>query len=78
MTLCPSLLTVIPTSWFAQNAEETVDFALGTYVTDSEAGIRRFPYSTSAQTNPLRYSNLRQFRQVHGTFLSLPYNRNCV
>ncbi|RXW20286.1 hypothetical protein EST38_g5569 [Candolleomyces aberdarensis] len=52
-------------NWFAQNSEETVDFALGTYVTDSDAGIRRFPYSTSAQTNPLRYSNLRQFRQVH-------------
>ncbi|KAG2003700.1 extracellular elastinolytic metalloproteinase [Coprinopsis cinerea AmutBmut pab1-1] len=51
--------------WFAQNSAQTRDFALGTYVTNNPGGIRRFPYSTSAQTNPLRYSNLRQFNQVH-------------
>ncbi|KAI9453866.1 Fungalysin metallopeptidase-domain-containing protein [Lactarius psammicola] len=50
--------------WFAQGAT-TVDFVLGQYVINNPAGIRSHPYSTSAATNPLRYSSLQTLTEVH-------------
>ncbi|KAJ2931005.1 hypothetical protein H1R20_g6081, partial [Candolleomyces eurysporus] len=51
--------------WMAQTSADVTDFVLGSYVTNNPEGLRRFPYSTSAQTNPLRYSDLQQFSEVH-------------
>ncbi|KAI9434882.1 Fungalysin metallopeptidase-domain-containing protein [Lactarius indigo] len=50
--------------WFFQGAT-TVDFVLGQYVSNNPAGIRSHPYSTSAVTNPLRYSSLKTLTEVH-------------
>ncbi|KAH9167272.1 Fungalysin metallopeptidase-domain-containing protein [Lactarius sanguifluus] len=50
--------------WFFQGAT-TVDFVLGTFVVNDPAGIRSHPYSTSATTNPLRYSSLKTLTEVH-------------
>ncbi|KAI9434880.1 Fungalysin metallopeptidase-domain-containing protein [Lactarius indigo] len=50
--------------WASQGAT-TVDFVLGQYVTNNPAGIRSHPYSTSATTNPLRYSSLKTLHEVH-------------
>ncbi|KAI9453867.1 metalloprotease [Lactarius psammicola] len=52
--------------WNAQGAT-TVNFVLGQYVINDPAGIRSHPYSTSATTNPLRYSSLKTLTEVHGT-----------
>jgi extracellular elastinolytic metalloproteinase len=41
------------------------DFVTGEYVMNSTAGIRRYPYSTSAKTNPLRYSSVKALTEVH-------------
>ncbi|KAF9456507.1 Fungalysin metallopeptidase-domain-containing protein [Collybia nuda] len=41
------------------------DYVLGQYVTNSPAGIRTHPYSTSATTNPLRYSSIKTLNEVH-------------
>ena len=38
---------------------------MGGWVTGSAAGIRSYPYSTSARTNPLRYSSIRTLNEVH-------------
>ncbi|KAI9453869.1 Fungalysin metallopeptidase-domain-containing protein [Lactarius psammicola] len=51
-------------NWNAQGAT-TVDFVLGQYVINNPAGIRSHPYSTSATTNPLRYSSLKNLHEVH-------------
>ncbi|KAI9428469.1 Fungalysin metallopeptidase-domain-containing protein [Lactarius indigo] len=50
--------------WFLQGAT-TVDFVLGKWVINDPAGIRSHPYSTSAVTNPLRYSSLKTLTEVH-------------
>ncbi|KAI9443781.1 Fungalysin metallopeptidase-domain-containing protein, partial [Lactarius indigo] len=50
--------------WASQGAT-TVDFVLGQYVINDPAGIRSHPYSTSATTNPLRYSSLKTLTEVH-------------
>ncbi|KAI0260276.1 Fungalysin metallopeptidase-domain-containing protein [Gloeopeniophorella convolvens] len=50
--------------WNEQGAT-TQDFVLGQYVTNDPAGIRTHPYSTSATTNPLRYSSLKTLTEVH-------------
>ncbi|KAH9013760.1 Fungalysin metallopeptidase-domain-containing protein, partial [Lactarius hengduanensis] len=50
--------------WNAQGAT-TADFVLGQWVTNNPAGIRSHPYSTSATTNPLRYSSLKTLTEVH-------------
>ncbi|KAH8981284.1 Fungalysin metallopeptidase-domain-containing protein [Lactarius hatsudake] len=50
--------------WASQGAT-TVDFVLGQYVINNPAGIRSHPYSTSATTNPLRYSSLKTLTEVH-------------
>ncbi|KAH9013761.1 Fungalysin metallopeptidase-domain-containing protein [Lactarius hengduanensis] len=50
---------------WASQGSTTVDFVLGTFVTNDPAGIRSHPYSTSATTNPLRYSSLKTLTEVH-------------
>ncbi|KAH9030754.1 Fungalysin metallopeptidase-domain-containing protein [Lactarius pseudohatsudake] len=51
-------------NWAHQGAT-TQDFVLGQYVINDPAGIRSHPYSTSATTNPLRYSSLKTLTEVH-------------
>ncbi|KAH8989253.1 Fungalysin metallopeptidase-domain-containing protein [Lactarius akahatsu] len=51
-------------NWASQGAT-TKDFVLGQYVINNPAGIRSHPYSTSATTNPLRYSSLKTLTEVH-------------
>lgn len=41
------------------------DYATGTWVTDDPKGIRKYPYSTSIETNPLGYADLDDLDQVH-------------
>ena len=53
-------------SWTEQTSATIRDFTLGGYVTNSIGGIRSFPYSTSATTNPLRYSTVKTLNEVHG------------
>ncbi|KAI9431679.1 peptidase M36 [Lactarius psammicola] len=50
--------------WIAQGPI-TVDFVLGQWVSNDPAGLRSHPYSTSATTNPLRYSSLKTLTEVH-------------
>lgn len=54
-----------PTSWMAQTSANTTDFVVGQYVSNRAQGLRSFPYSTSANTNPLRFSSLQQLTEVH-------------
>ncbi|TBU26937.1 Fungalysin metallopeptidase-domain-containing protein [Dichomitus squalens] len=51
--------------WTEHKNATVVDFVLGQYVTNDSAGIRSHPYSTSATTNPLRYSSLQNLTEVH-------------
>ncbi|KAI0045239.1 hypothetical protein FA95DRAFT_1495726 [Auriscalpium vulgare] len=51
--------------WNEQKSAATQDYVLGQYVTNDAAGIRSHPYSTSATTNPLRYSSLKTLTEVH-------------
>ncbi|KAI0739678.1 Fungalysin metallopeptidase-domain-containing protein [Daedaleopsis nitida] len=51
--------------WTEHKSAAIVDFVLGQYVINDPAGIRSHPYSTSATTNPLRYSSLQTLREVH-------------
>ncbi|KAI0075127.1 hypothetical protein K474DRAFT_1676603 [Panus rudis PR-1116 ss-1] len=51
--------------WTEHKDATVPDYVLGQYVTNDPAGIRSHPYSTSATTNPLRYSSLQTLREVH-------------
>ncbi|TRM62266.1 peptidase M36, partial [Schizophyllum amplum] len=51
--------------WTEWDSEEITDFSMGVWVTGSDAGIRTHPYSTSAETNPLRYSSIQELNEVH-------------
>ncbi|KAI0058528.1 hypothetical protein BV25DRAFT_1829964 [Artomyces pyxidatus] len=51
--------------WNEQKNGTIVDYVLGQYVENDPAGIRSHPYSTSATTNPLRYSSLKTLSEVH-------------
>ncbi|GLB39398.1 putative fungalysin metallopeptidase (M36) [Lyophyllum shimeji] len=51
--------------WMEKNSSAVPDFVLGQYVIDYPAGIRNYPYSTNNKTNPLRYSSLNMYREVH-------------
>ncbi|KAJ7065817.1 Fungalysin metallopeptidase-domain-containing protein [Mycena amicta] len=51
--------------WNEKTSAAVPDYVLGQYVINSTAGIRTHPYSTSATTNPLRYSSLRTLTEVH-------------
>ncbi|KAG8754500.1 hypothetical protein FRC12_011169 [Ceratobasidium sp. 428] len=46
-------------------SDDVPDFTMGSYVTNNPAGIRTHPYSTSATTNPLRYSSVKTLNEVH-------------
>ncbi|KAF9017287.1 hypothetical protein BDZ89DRAFT_1165814 [Hymenopellis radicata] len=50
--------------WVA-NGPEIDDFVVGTFVANTSAGIRAFPYSTNATVNPLRYSSLQALVEAH-------------
>ncbi|KAF9008271.1 metallo proteinase 10 [Cyathus striatus] len=51
--------------WMRLTSDDVGDFVMGQYVLGSEAGIRSFPYSTNAKTNPLRYSSLQTTTEAH-------------
>jgi extracellular elastinolytic metalloproteinase len=51
--------------WTEQKDAHIKDFTLGSYVVNFPGGIRQYPYSTSATTNPLRYSSLKTLDEVH-------------
>ncbi|KAK7687007.1 hypothetical protein QCA50_009506 [Cerrena zonata] len=51
--------------WTEHKTAAIVDYVLGQYVINDPAGIRSHPYSTSATTNPLRYSSLQTLTEVH-------------
>ncbi|KAF8883983.1 Fungalysin metallopeptidase-domain-containing protein [Infundibulicybe gibba] len=51
--------------WTEQKSANVTDYILGQYVTDAPGGIRTYPYSTSATTNPLRYSSIKTLDEVH-------------
>jgi extracellular elastinolytic metalloproteinase len=51
--------------WTEQKNAQIKDFTLGSYVVNNPSGIRTHPYSTSATTNPLRYSSLKTLTEVH-------------
>lgn len=53
-----------------QKSAQTVDFAIGAYVTGDARGIRSAPYSVNTATNPLTYASLQRLNQVHGQFAS--------
>jgi len=51
--------------WTEHKSAAITDYVLGQYVINDPAGIRSHPYSTSATTNPLRYSSLQTLTEVH-------------
>ncbi|KAJ8074564.1 hypothetical protein PM082_015466 [Marasmius tenuissimus] len=52
--------------WFSHSDSAAItDFIMGQWVTNNPAGIRTRPYSTSAITNPLRYSTIAVLNEVH-------------
>ncbi|KAF9008256.1 Fungalysin metallopeptidase-domain-containing protein [Cyathus striatus] len=51
--------------WTEQTSATISDYVLGAYVYNKAAGIRTHPYSTSATTNPLRYSSVKTLNEVH-------------
>ncbi|KAK0201228.1 Fungalysin metallopeptidase-domain-containing protein [Desarmillaria ectypa] len=51
--------------WTEQKSRNITDFVTGTWVVDSPAGVRRYPYSTDSSVNPLRYSSVATLREVH-------------
>ncbi|TFK32708.1 Fungalysin metallopeptidase-domain-containing protein [Crucibulum laeve] len=51
--------------WTEHTSATITDYVLGQYVTNDAAGIRTHPYSTSATTNPLRYSSIKTLNEVH-------------
>ena len=52
-------------SWFTKTTSSVPDFVMGQYVINDSAGIRNYPYSTSASTNPLKYSSIKTLNEVH-------------
>ncbi|EJF58150.1 hypothetical protein DICSQDRAFT_110674 [Dichomitus squalens LYAD-421 SS1] len=51
--------------WLTHTDDSVPDFIMGAYVINDSAGIRNYPYSTSAKTNPLRYSSIATLDEVH-------------
>ncbi|KAK1224020.1 hypothetical protein PQX77_013081 [Marasmius sp. AFHP31] len=55
--------------WFAQSDNpEIVDFVTGSWVLNNSAGVRSKPYSTSATTNPQRYSTIASLNELSERF----------
>ncbi|KAK0449001.1 Fungalysin metallopeptidase-domain-containing protein [Desarmillaria tabescens] len=51
--------------WTEQKSGNITDFVTGTWVVNSPAGVRTYPYSTDPAVNPLRYSSIATLREVH-------------
>ncbi|KAF8886738.1 Fungalysin metallopeptidase-domain-containing protein [Infundibulicybe gibba] len=51
--------------WVEHTSSATPDTVMGPYVANFATGVRAYPYSTSSATNPLRYSSLNTYREVH-------------
>ncbi|PSS15399.1 hypothetical protein PHLCEN_2v3275 [Hermanssonia centrifuga] len=51
--------------WSEHTDANITDYVIGPYVTNNTAGLRTYPYSTSNVTNPLRYSSVAKFNEVH-------------
>ncbi|KAF5388274.1 hypothetical protein D9615_000288 [Tricholomella constricta] len=51
--------------WTEHKSSAVPDYVLGQYVTNNAKGIRKYPYSTSTTTNPLRYSSIKALNEVH-------------
>ncbi|KAH9020570.1 Fungalysin metallopeptidase-domain-containing protein [Lactarius pseudohatsudake] len=50
--------------WVSQGST-TADFVFGQYASKSSTGLRNYAYSTSNDTNPLRYSSLKGMTDAH-------------
>ncbi|KMP09548.1 extracellular elastinolytic metalloproteinase [Coccidioides immitis RMSCC 2394] len=48
----------------AGDTRET-DYTMGEWAANEQGGIRQHPYSTNLQTNPLVYTTVNQYREVH-------------
>lgn len=51
--------------WTEQKSATISDYIIGVWATNNPAGIRRYPYSTNPNVNPLRYSSLARLAEVH-------------
>ena len=51
--------------WAARTSSADRDFVTGQYVVNKAGGVRKYPYSTSATVNPLRYSSVKTLNEVH-------------
>ncbi|KAG6816128.1 hypothetical protein H0H87_008440 [Tephrocybe sp. NHM501043] len=51
--------------WTEHTSSAVPDYVMGQYVINDSGGIRNYPYSTSATTNPLRYSSIKTLNEVH-------------
>ncbi|KAM5541593.1 hypothetical protein V8D89_004783 [Ganoderma adspersum] len=51
--------------WTEWTNATVTDWVTGVYVLNNPAGIRTYPYSTNANTNPLRYSSLLLLVEAH-------------
>ncbi|KAG8820079.1 hypothetical protein FRC19_009171 [Serendipita sp. 401] len=51
--------------WLQHKDASVPDFVLGAWVYNNPKGVRAYPYSTNATTNPLRYSNLKALNKSH-------------
>ncbi|KAI9456869.1 metalloprotease, partial [Lactarius psammicola] len=50
--------------WMSQGGT-TADYIFGQYASKGSTGLRNYPYSTSTDTNPLRYSSLKGMADAH-------------
>ncbi|KIY70976.1 hypothetical protein CYLTODRAFT_419252 [Cylindrobasidium torrendii FP15055 ss-10] len=52
--------------WVAQSVSETVeDYAVGAFVSGTDAGLRSAPYSTDQSVNALTYASVKKLNEVH-------------
>ncbi|KAG8780682.1 hypothetical protein FRC15_009341 [Serendipita sp. 397] len=51
--------------WLQHKDASVPDFVLGAWVYNNPKGVRAYPYSTNATTNPLRYNNLKALNKSH-------------
>lgn len=51
--------------WTEQTGPRIKDYIMGQFLINNRAGLRKFPYSTSTTTNPLRYSSAGKLNEVH-------------
>ncbi|TRM64075.1 Fungalysin metallopeptidase-domain-containing protein [Schizophyllum amplum] len=51
--------------WIHWDSNAVTDFVIGAFATGNPNGLRRYPYSVSNVTNPLRYSSVTHLFEVH-------------